>query len=59
MLILNGSAEYQDDDGFKIKGERYAFNMFSIFENIEDDIGEIGKWLGENGWDEIDIKKEN
>ncbi len=57
MLVLNGTAEYTEDDGYKIKGKRYAFNMFSVAENIDESIEDIGIFLGDAGWNEIDIKK--
>lgn len=57
MLVLNGTAEYILDDGNKIKGCRYAFNMFSIKEYIDESIEEIAVFLSELGWNEIDIKQ--
>ena len=57
MLVLNGTAEYTDDDGYKIKGKRYAFNMCSLAEDIDESIEDIGNYLGDAGWNEIDIKK--
>lgn len=57
MLVLNGTAEYTEDDGDKIKGERYAFNLFSTIEDIDEAIEDIALFLGELGWNEIDIKK--
>ena len=58
MLVLNGTAEYTEDDGDKIKGERYAFNLFSTIENIDEAIEEVAHLLGDLGWNEIDIKNQ-
>ena len=57
MLVLNGTAEYTSDDGEKIKGRRYAFNMFSLLEDIDEAIEEIACFLGDLDWNEIDVKK--
>jgi len=57
MLVLNGTAEYTADDGERIKGRRYAFNMFSVLEDVGEAIEEIASFLGDLNWNEIDIKK--
>jgi len=57
MLVLNGTAEYVENDGYKVKGERYAFNLFSMRENIDESIEDIALFMGDSGWNEIDIKK--
>jgi hypothetical protein len=57
MLVMNGTAEYTNDDGFKEKRRRYPFNMFSLNENIDSCIEEIANFLGDRGWNEINIKR--
>ena len=58
MLLLTGTAEYMEDDEYRIKGERYEFNVFSSSEVLDDELKEeIGIFMGDAGWNEIDIKK--
>jgi len=57
MLVLNGTAEYVKDDGYHIQGARYAFNLFSTIEDIDNAIEDIGIFMGDSGWNEIDVKR--
>jgi len=57
MLVLNGTAEYVEDDEYRIQGARYAFNLFSTIEDINKAIEDIGIFMGGSGWNEIDVKK--
>ena len=57
MIVLNGTAEYVEEDGGHIQGARYAFNLFSTVEDINEPIEDVGIFMGDLGWNEIDVKK--
>ena len=57
MLVLNGTAEYTEKTDRFENGKRYAFNMFSTDENLKEIIEDVAIYLGDLGWNEIDIKK--
>ncbi|WP_334063659.1 hypothetical protein [Alteromonas genovensis] len=57
MLVLHGTAEFTEENGPFEKGKRYAFNMFSRDENLKEIIEDVALYLGDLGWNEIDVKK--
>ncbi len=56
-LLLHGTAEFTEENGRFEKGKRYAFNMFSRDENLKEIIEDVALYLGDLGWNEIDVKK--
>ncbi|WP_085298122.1 hypothetical protein [Cognaticolwellia mytili] len=55
MLILNGSAECIAESNEQTLGNRYAFNMFSSNDNLDEQLAEIEQYLVSRGWDNIEI----
>ncbi|NTS77156.1 hypothetical protein HR060_09800 [Catenovulum sp. SM1970] len=58
MLAFNGTAEYTENDSDKFEnGKRYAFLMFSTDENLSEVIEDVANFLGDLGWNQIDIRR--
>ncbi|MDM7861217.1 hypothetical protein QTP81_11490 [Alteromonas sp. ASW11-36] len=58
MLAFTGTAEYTEDDSTVFEnGKRYAFLMFSADEVLSDVIEDVAIFMGDLGWNQIDIRK--
>ena len=58
VLAFNGTAEYTENDSDEFEsGKRYAFLMFSTDENLSEVIEDVANFLGDLGWNQIDIRR--
>ncbi len=46
-----------ESDGYHIQGARYEFNLFSIVDDLDEAIEDIGCFMGDSGWNEIDVRE--
>ena len=62
MLIISGSAQYileenQPGTHSYNKDDQHTFTLFSVNENLDDNLSAIEKFLNDLGWDEILIEE--
>ena len=53
MLIISGSAEFISENERFTKGNRHVITLFSLDENLEQNLQTIETYLNNLGWDEI------
>lgn len=56
MLVLHGTAEYRSETGNFEIGKRYAFNLFSNEDDFESIKSDVATYMGDLGWNEIDVR---
>ncbi len=57
MLIISGTAQFTLENGNYSKDDVHIFNLFSLDEDLENNLNSIETYLNNLGWDNIFVEE--